>query len=60
VLAGIIEPASKLDSLRVLEEAGATAPSYRTLMRRLPAYAKDRSTARSRQSEQRCHPGCTR
>jgi hypothetical protein len=41
VLARIIEPASKLDSLRVLEEAGIGAPSYRTLLRRLPAYAKD-------------------
>ena len=27
VLARIIEPVSKLDSLRVLEEAGAAAPS---------------------------------
>jgi hypothetical protein len=41
VLARIIEPASKLDSLRVLEEAGASAPSYRTLLRRLPVYAKE-------------------
>ena len=41
VLARIIEPVSKLDSLRVLDEAGVAAPSYRTLMRRLPAYAKD-------------------
>ena len=40
VLARIIEPASKLDSLRVLEEAGAAAASYRTVLRRLPAYAK--------------------
>jgi hypothetical protein len=39
VLARIIEPASKLDSLRVLEEAGVTAAvSYRTGLRRLPAY----------------------
>jgi hypothetical protein len=30
VLARIIEPASKRDSLRVLEEAGIKAPSYRT------------------------------
>jgi hypothetical protein len=37
VLARIIEPASKLDSLRVLEEAGAGAASYRTVLRRLPA-----------------------
>jgi hypothetical protein len=41
VLARIIEPASKLDSLRVLEETGASAPSYRTLLRRLPVFAKD-------------------
>jgi hypothetical protein len=40
VLARIIEPASKLDSLRVLEEAGAAVTSYRTVLRRLPAYAK--------------------
>ena len=40
VLARIIEPASKLDSLRVLEEAGVTPASYRTLKRRLPAYAE--------------------
>jgi Transposase DDE domain len=41
VLARIIEPASKLDSLRVLEEAGVTTTSYRTVLRRLPAYAKE-------------------
>jgi hypothetical protein len=41
VLARIIEPASKLDSLRVLEETGVSAPSYRTLLRRLPVFAKD-------------------
>jgi hypothetical protein len=41
VLARIIEPASKLDSLRVLEEAGVAASSYRTVKRRLAAYAKD-------------------
>jgi Transposase DDE domain len=41
VRARIIEPVSKLDSLRVLEEAGAAAPSYRTVLRRLPAYAKE-------------------
>jgi hypothetical protein len=40
VLARIIEPASKLDSLRGLEEAGAAAASYATAKRRLPAYAK--------------------
>jgi DDE family transposase len=41
VLARIIEPVSKLDSLRVLEEAGAARASYATLKRRLPVYAKD-------------------
>jgi hypothetical protein len=39
VLARIIEPTSKLDSLRVLEEVGIAPISYRTLKRRLPAYA---------------------
>ena len=41
VLARIIEPVSKLDSLRVLEEAGLPGVSYRTVARRLPAYAKE-------------------
>ena len=41
VAARIIEPVSKLDSLRVLEEAGVAAASYRTVLRRLSAYAKD-------------------
>lgn len=41
VLARIIEPTSKLDSLRVLEEAGIDPVSYRTVTRRLPVYAKD-------------------
>ena len=36
VLARIIEPVSKLDSLRVLEEAGVAPASYPTLKRRLP------------------------
>jgi hypothetical protein len=36
VLARIIEPVSKLDSLRVLGEAGVAAASYRTVQRRLP------------------------
>ena len=40
VLARIIEPSSKLDSARVLEETGISAPSYRTLLRRLSVYAK--------------------
>jgi DDE family transposase len=41
VLARIIEPSSKLDSLRVLQEAGVTPASYATLRRRLPAYAQE-------------------
>ena len=41
VLARIIEPASKLDSLRVLEEAGVASASYATLKRRLPVYARE-------------------
>jgi hypothetical protein len=40
VLARIIEPTSKLDAARVLEEAGLAAPSYATLNRRLPEYAR--------------------
>ncbi len=40
VLARIIEPTSKLDSLRVLAEAGVTPVSYATLKRHLPAYAQ--------------------
>jgi hypothetical protein len=41
VLARIIEPASKLDSLRVLEEAGVASASYATVKRRLPQYAQE-------------------
>ena len=40
VLARIIEPVSKLDSLRVLEEAGVAPASYATLKRWLPVYAR--------------------
>jgi hypothetical protein len=40
VLARIIEPTSKLDSLRVLGEVGTDTVSYGTLARRLPAYAE--------------------
>ncbi len=40
VLARIIEPVSKLDSLRVLGEVGVPAPSYSTVKRRLPGFAK--------------------
>jgi hypothetical protein len=41
VLARIIEPTSKLDSLRVLTEIGVEATSYRTLNRRLRGYAEE-------------------
>jgi hypothetical protein len=41
VLARIIEPTSKQDSLRVLEEAGVGTVSYPTLNRRLPVYARE-------------------
>lgn len=40
VLARVIEPTSKFDSIRVLEELGIAAPSYPTIKRRLPEYAK--------------------
>lgn len=41
VLARILEPTSKLDSLRVLSEVGIDPASYATVKRRLPEYAKD-------------------
>ena len=41
VLARIIEPTSKVDSLRVLAEAGVDAVSYATVKRRLQGYADD-------------------
>jgi hypothetical protein len=40
-LARVVEPVSKLDSIRVLEEIGITPPSYPTIKRRLPVYATD-------------------
>ncbi|WP_066908841.1 IS1634 family transposase [Mycobacterium interjectum] len=40
VLARIIEPTSKADSLRVIEETGIAPVSYPTLNRRLPVFAK--------------------
>ena len=40
VLARIIEPTSKLDSLRVLAETGVEPVDYRTVTRRLPVIAK--------------------
>jgi hypothetical protein len=41
VLARIIEPTSKQDSLRVLDEVGVRPASYPTLNRRLPVYAQE-------------------
>jgi hypothetical protein len=40
VLARIIEPTSKADSLRVLAETDVETVSHRTLTRRLPDFAK--------------------
>jgi len=39
VLARIIEPTSKIDSMRVLAETGVGAVCYRTVERHLPGYA---------------------
>lgn len=50
VLARIIEPTSKLDSLRVLSEIGIEPVSYRTLTRRLPSYAATEFRARLSQA----------
>jgi len=41
VLARIIEPTSKEDSVRVIEETGTRAASYRTIKRRLAGYAEE-------------------
>ncbi|WP_188503824.1 hypothetical protein [Nesterenkonia alkaliphila] len=41
VLARLVEPTSKLDSLRVIEEMGMTPASYSTVKRRLPTYATE-------------------
>lgn len=46
VFARIIEPTTKLDSLRVIAEAGMDPPSYATVERRLPAYATRRWRSR--------------
>lgn len=40
VLGRLIEPVSKLDTIRVLEEVGFGSCSYATIKRRLPVYAK--------------------
>ena len=66
VLARVIEPVSKLDSIRVLDELGITPPSYPTIKRRLPVYATDRVAAAAGGSLcQSCragpgHPGALR
>lgn len=39
VLARIIEPTTKADSLRVLSETGIATVDYRTVTRRLPRFA---------------------
>lgn len=41
VLARLVEPTSKYDSLRVIEEMGMTPVSYPTVNRRLPTYATE-------------------
>lgn len=41
VLARLVEPTSKRDSLRVIEEMGLDPVSYATVNRRLPVYATD-------------------
>jgi hypothetical protein len=41
VLARVVEPVSKLDTIRVLEEIGVVPPGYRTIFRRLPGYAAE-------------------
>ncbi|GAB1511743.1 hypothetical protein JCM33774_37850 [Actinophytocola sp. KF-1] len=65
LLARIVEPTSKLDSLRVVEEAGFDPPAYATLKRRLPAFAKEswqqklgspKNAAWSRRSRSGCSP----
>lgn len=40
VLGRLVEPTSKLDTLRVLGEVGLRPPGYATVKRRLPVYAK--------------------
>ena len=42
VIARIVEPTSKLDSLRVLADLGANTPSYRTIQRHLRSVVTDK------------------
>jgi hypothetical protein len=46
VIARLIEPTSKLDSIRVLEEAGLAPPAYRTITRALPRYGTEEFRAK--------------
>lgn len=41
VMARIVQPGSKLDSVETLAEIGVASASYRTIKRRLPGYAAD-------------------
>jgi hypothetical protein len=41
VLTRLVEPTTKLDSIRVLTALGIAAPGYRTIFRRLPTYSSD-------------------
>ncbi len=50
VLGRIIDPTSKLDTIRVLTEVGVPAVSYPTIKRRLPSYASDAWRARVAQA----------
>jgi hypothetical protein len=56
VVARIVEPTSKLDSLRVLHEVGVAVPSYRTVARRLPAVRDAICEALWEKSEPRTWP----
>lgn len=51
VMARLVQPGSKLDSVETLDEIGVTSASYATIKRRLPSYAepgfRDRLTAAS-------------
>ena len=62
VLARVIEPVSKLDSIRVLDELGITPLSYPTIKRRLPVYAKTewRQQLAAACRAGRGHPGALR
>jgi len=60
VLAGIIEPTSKEDSIRVIQETGHQSASYPTIKRSLPGYAAAswRGASKSRpRARRRCRWG---